>query len=106
MSTPTGGRYQGRGAGDWRSRWGAPPRPVHDSETRPFFLTSEFLAYLLTIAGLAIAASVTDGMDEQFFWTATTVLTAFYMLSRGVAKSGTRSRAHDPREDIDLGDRD
>jgi hypothetical protein len=25
------------------------------------------------------------------------------MLSRGVAKSGSRSRAHDPREDLELG---
>jgi hypothetical protein len=25
------------------------------------------------------------------------------MLSRGIAKAATRSRAHDPREDIDVG---
>ena len=32
-----------------------------------------------------------------------TVATFGYMVARGIAKSGSRSRAHDPREDIDLG---
>ena len=98
------GRFPDRG--DWRSRWAAPPRRVHDSETRPFFLTSEFLAYVLTLMGLGITASESPSVDARFFWTAATVLTAFYMLSRGIAKSGTRSRAHDPREDLDIGRRD
>jgi hypothetical protein len=28
---------------------------------------------------------------------------AAYMLSRGIAQSGSRSRSHDPREDLDFG---
>jgi hypothetical protein len=42
-------------------------------------------------------------MDTRLFWILTTVATAAYMLSRGIAKAATRSRAHDPREDIDIG---
>ena len=88
---------------DLRARWGAPARrPVHDSETKPFFLTSEFLVFVIFLMGLGITASESPSIDARFFWSAATVVTAFYMLSRGIAKSGTRSRAHDPREDLDL----
>jgi hypothetical protein len=53
--------------------------------------------------GLAIAASTSLSIDARFFWIWATVAVAAYILSRGIAKSATRSRAHDPREDIDLG---
>jgi hypothetical protein len=89
----------------WYARWSVPPRRVYDSETKPFFLTSEFLVYVLFLMGLAIAAGSSPSIDARFFWEAATVVTSLYMLSRGVAKSGSKSRAHDPREDIDLGHR-
>ena len=94
-------RYPDPGA--MRSRWAAAPRHVHDSETRPFFVTSEFLVFVLFLMGLGIAASSSPSIDARFFWTAATVITSFYMLSRGIAKSGSRSRAHDPREDLEIG---
>ena len=87
----------------WRTRWAAPPRNQYTSETKPFFLTSEFLAFVLLLMGLGIATGSTDDLDPRWFWTLATATTIGYMLSRGIAKSGTRSRAHDPREDIDLG---
>jgi hypothetical protein len=86
-----------------RTRWAAPPRAIHDSETRPFFVTSEFLAYALFLIGLGITASTSPSIDARFFWAAATVLTVGYMLARGIAKSGSRSRSHDPREDLDFG---
>jgi hypothetical protein len=89
-----------------RSRWAAPARQIHDSETRPFFVTSEFLVFVLFLMGLGIAASSSPSIDARFFWTAATAISAFYMLSRGIAKSGSRSRAHDPREDLEIGGRD
>jgi hypothetical protein len=42
-------------------------------------------------------------IDARFFWIAATAVVIGYMLSRGIAKAATRSRAHAPREDIDLG---
>jgi hypothetical protein len=100
MSTQAPGRHD-RGS-DWRSRWAAPPRRhVHDTETRPFFVTSEFLVYVLLLMGLGITASTSDSVDARFFWEWATLATIAYMLSRGFAKSGTRSRAWDPREDLD-----
>jgi hypothetical protein len=53
--------------------------------------------------GLGIAAGTSDNIDDRFFWAAATVVASVYMLSRGIAKSGTRSRAYDPREDMEIG---
>ena len=105
MATPAGDR------GEQRSVGIAPVRrralfPVHGdytSETKPFYLTSEFLVFALYMIGLGIAAATDSTIDSRFFWIFATVAVVGYMLSRGIAKAATRSRAHDPREDIDLG---
>jgi len=99
--TTAPGSSPARGA--WGSRWAAPARHVHDSETKPFYLTSEFLVFVIFLMGLGITAASSPSVDARFFWTAATVATSFYMLSRGIAKSGSRSRAWDPREDVDFG---
>ena len=95
-------RRSGPGMTAWRGRWAAPPRTQYTSETKPFFLTSEFLAYVLLLMGLGIASGTNGEMDARWFWTLATAATAFYMLSRGIAKSGTKSRSWDPREDPNL----
>jgi hypothetical protein len=87
----------------YRTRWAAPPRVDYTTETKPFFLTSEFLVFVLLLMGLGIAAGTSDNIDDRFFWIAATVASVAYMVSRGIAKAGSRSHAHDPREDIDLG---
>ena len=89
-----------RGRTDWRTRWAAPPRSGYTSETKPFFLTSEFVVFVLYLMGLGIAALSSDEIDAQMFWILATIATFGYMLSRGVAKAGSRSRAHDPRDDL------
>jgi hypothetical protein len=94
-------RYSDRGA--MRSRWAAPARQIHDSETRPFFLTSEFLVFVLFLMGLGIAASSSPSIDARFYWTEASVITSFYMLILGMAKSGSRSRCLDAREDLEIG---
>lgn len=97
-------RYDRRPTVGWARYAALPPRHVHDTETRPFFVTSEFLVYVLLLMGLAITAFNSDSIDARFFWEWATLATIAYMLSRGFAKSGSRSRSWDPRED--LGDRD
>jgi hypothetical protein len=97
MSTP-GGTRAAQSA--WQARWAAPPRLDYTTETKPFFLTSEFLVFVFFVMGLGISAATDDSVDAQLFWILTTAATAFYMLSRGIAKSGSRSRAWDPREDL------
>jgi hypothetical protein len=106
----TGGNYEDRPAGGaarrmsvaGRTAW-FPARQDYTSETKPFYLTSEFLVFALYLMGLAIAASTSPSIDARFFWIWATVAVVGYMLSRGIAKAATRSRAHDPREDIDPG---
>ena len=94
-----------RARSDWRMRWAAPPRSTYTSETKPFFLTSEFIVFVLYSMGLGIAALTSDEVDAQLFWILATIATFGYMVSRGIAKAGTRSRAYDPREDMDVGRR-
>jgi hypothetical protein len=62
-------------------------------ETKPFFLTSEFLTLIGAIAAVAIAMAVSDVLDATRGWTLVTVLAAAYMLSRGIAKAGSREPA-------------
>ena len=70
----------------------------HGTETKPFFLTSEFLALVGAIAGVAIAMQVLDNFNANRGWLLITILAAAYMVSRGIAKAGTRSWSGDPRE--------
>jgi hypothetical protein len=97
-----GGQARARGAAGsaWRTRWAAPPRRGYTSETKPFFLTSEFLAYVLFLMGLGIATGTEETIDPQMFWILATIATVGYMLSRGIAKAGSRSSARDPREEL------
>ena len=106
MATPTERARDPALAASWRTRWAAPPRVGYTSETKPFFLTSEFLAFVLYLMGLGIAAATSPQIDAWRFWILATIATSAYMLSRGIAKAASRSRARDPREDLDLGTRE
>jgi hypothetical protein len=75
-------------------------RPVYPVETKPFFLTSEFWGTVALIVGLAITAGTSESVDARLFWMLATGISAAYLLSRGIAKSGTKSRSWDPREDL------
>jgi len=77
-------------------------RRSHAIETKPFFLTSEFVGAILVIAGIAITAAASDAFGAWRAWLLITAVAVGYMLSRGIAKSGTRSHADDPREQLDL----
>ena len=97
-----GGGYGGFGGGTPMGMMGM-RRRSYPIETKPFFVTSEFAAALITIIALAITALTSESIDARMFWILTTTIVSFYMLSRGIAKSGTRSMASDPREELDLG---
>jgi len=60
----------------------------HD-ETKWALLTTEFWAMLVLIAAILIAAAVSDSLDDVRAWTLATVVGAAYIVSRGIAKSGT-----------------
>jgi hypothetical protein len=65
------------------------------TETKAAFKTTEFFAFLAVLVGILIAAAVVDesnagGMGAKQAWLYATILTVGYMVSRGLAKSGSR----------------
>ncbi len=67
------------------------------TETKAAFKTTEFFSYLTVLVGLLLAGLLTkagDGHDDRFqahqVWLYATILTVGYMVSRGLAKSGSR----------------
>ncbi len=68
------------------------------TETKSAFKSTELIVFVLSVLGVLIAAAVTDnGDDGQGFgaasaWLYVTLLSIGYMISRGLAKAG--SRAH------------
>ena len=95
------GPPQGYGQGG-TSSWGMRPRREYPIETKPFFLTSEFVGSVLAILGIAITAAASDAFGAWRAWILITAIVVGYMVSRGIAKSGTRSHSSDPRENLDL----
>jgi hypothetical protein len=73
----------------------AEPTQRLSTETKASFKTTEFFTYLAAVAGVLIAAGVVDesnagGFGARQAWLYMTILTVGYMVSRGLAKSGSR----------------
>ena len=70
--------------------------PVTKStETKSAFKTTEMIAYVAAVVGVLIAGAVIDesnagGLGGKQVWLYVTILTVGYMVSRGLAKSGSR----------------
>jgi hypothetical protein len=76
------------------------------TETKQFFKTSEFFAFVLMVIAILIAGNSIEGEEggADFFaadkvWLYITILTVGYMISRGIAKSGVRDPYWDERGD-------
>jgi len=59
-------------------------------ETKLSFKTTEFWAMGGVIAAILIAAAVSDSLGDVRAWTLVTVVAAAYIISRGLAKAGSR----------------
>jgi hypothetical protein len=66
------------------------PRMVSHDETKPSFKTTELLTMLGIVAAILIAAASADNFDAPRAWTLVAVVASAYMVSRGLAKSGSR----------------
>ena len=64
-------------------------------ETKPAFKTTELVIWALTVAGVLIAAAVTENLDGHDAWKYVTWLSIGYMISRGLAKAGNRHHGDD-----------
>ena len=59
-------------------------------ETKPSFKTTELLTMLGIVAAILIAAASANNFDAPRAWTLVAVVASAYMISRGLAKSGSR----------------
>ncbi|MDN4174085.1 hypothetical protein QWY28_14075 [Nocardioides sp. SOB77] len=78
-----------------------PTRRRISTETKASVKTTELIAYVVVVIGVLIASAVTDTSDfgTQEAWFYVTLLTIGYMVSRGLAKSGSRDFYDDDQTD-------
>jgi hypothetical protein len=76
------------------------------TETKAAFKTTEFYAFLAVLVGLLVAGNTIEGKDggADYFaadkvWLYVTLLTVGYLISRGLAKAGSRDPYWDERGD-------
>ena len=62
------------------------------TETKASVKTTELIAYVAAVLGVLIASAMVDASDfgAQEAWFYVSLLTIGYMISRGLAKSGSR----------------
>src|SRR3954463_3887243 len=60
------------------------------TETKSATKTTELIAFVVVTVAMLIASQIVDGFDAQHAWLYTSLLTIGYMISRGLAKSGSR----------------
>lgn len=62
------------------------------TETKSSYKTTELIAYVVAVIGVLVASAITDTSDfgTQEAWFYVTLLTIGYMVSRGLAKAGSR----------------
>jgi hypothetical protein len=75
-----------------RTRTSASPRVARRSfdETKLSLKTTEFWAMVGIIAAILIASAVSDSLGDVRAWTLVAAVAIGYMISRGLAKSGTK----------------
>jgi len=59
-------------------------------ETKQAFKTTEFFAMVGVILAILIATAVSDSLNDVRAWTLVAAVAIGYMISRGLAKSGTK----------------
>jgi hypothetical protein len=87
------------------------------TETKHAFKTTEFVSFVVVVVGILISAALikggdTNGTDEflaRQAWLYVAIVTAGYLISRGLAKSGSREPywggGGNERRDLDGADR-
>ena len=80
------------------------PLPARGDETKPAWKTTELYLYLAAVIGVLIASQVvgsahnrSDYFTADKAWWYITLLTIGYLVSRGLAKAGSRTRDGDSR---------
>ena len=72
-------------------------RDFAPDETKLSLKTTEFWAMVAMIVAILVAAAVSDSLGDVRAWTLVTAVAIGYMISRGLAKSGSKYRgSEDP----------
>ena len=94
-SAPTGRRSDG-GSYDRSPAANAPVRRL-STETKAAFKTTEFVAFLAVVVGILISAGIAgaththrDPFTAAQAWLFVSIVTVGYLISRGLAKSGSK----------------
>jgi hypothetical protein len=100
MATTPGDRT--RGAEASRAFTG-PSRERRSTETKSAYKTTELIVYVAFIAALFIAGAILDeadagGLGGKQVWLYGSIVTAAYLISRGLAKSGSRDPYWDEQD--------
>lgn len=72
------------------------------TETKSSYKTTELIAYVVVVIGVLIASAMADEASDfgtQEAWFYVSLLTIGYMVSRGLAKSGSRDFYDDDNAD-------
>jgi hypothetical protein len=85
-ATETADRIQTAG----RVHTSAAPRTTRGDETKLSLKTTEFWAMAAVIPAILIATAVSDSLGDVRAWTLVAAVAIGYMISRGLAKSGTK----------------
>jgi hypothetical protein len=80
---------------DNRVRETSRPVVAKREETKASFLTTEFWAMIGVIAAILVAAQQADNFEAPRAWTLVAAVAIGYMVSRGLAKSGSDYRDRD-----------
>jgi hypothetical protein len=102
MSTHTGSARVGGRGDDLDDRVATRPTRRVSTETKAAFKTTELVAFIAAVIAVLVAASIVDngdagGLGARQTWLYVTILTVGYMVSRGLAKSGSREPYDDDR---------
>lgn len=65
------------------------------AETKPSFLTTEFYAMIGVIVATVVAGESNGSWHDRWVWQVVAAVAIGYMLSRGLAKSGSADRRDD-----------
>jgi hypothetical protein len=74
------------------------------TETKASVKTTELIAFVVMTLAVLIASQIVDDFDAQHAWLYASLLTIGYMISRGLAKSGSRDYYDDNNDRDDYRD--
>ena len=64
---------------------------MEGTETKSAYKTTELIVYVVAVLAVLIASYVVDTFDAYDAWRFVTYLSIAYIISRGLAKAGSRS---------------